>query len=634
MSDDYIVGIAIFSVLSVFVVAIIIGVYISKLRSDSIIQPIVNQGGFLSPCTDIPCNNNFICDGSTFLCKLNKDSPCNNSSECSVGFICSGLCVTGNTGGLNDYCPCNQGYTCTKLPNSLSVCKGSGGTNCNSNNDCFSGFCKNNTCTFGFPNSYPCDFNAQCSENNCSNGYCQPPNIITGNLGAACAGDCVGFTGALCTVNSSVCQCKDGIGSPGVCVTASQGVISPCSNINLCSDQLVCYKRDGSKCSGSTGCLCTFTYNDPNTVDVNTVCINGMSSKIQQCYNNPGMGCDNGGLCFSNICNGDPVLAVYTFTPTETDRNNFVSSTSTSISVAITGPSLLLNPHKMFATSNGQIDTIYLVDNIQGLLYTEYNPITSQIITPWTILIPHSTPNKVLIDVGYNGTNFLVAFTETSGSVQNDTVYIGSNVNSLTLFNSQSGSGLPGTQYTTGNIPLSINYIDIAPTNNNSCNAVLLSYAGTVYIKQPTQTKYDIGIVQGGPGDQLPMTGLTGPSRYYYSNPSSTCADYNNISLVGPLTSINLDQVVYFSGILANTFAPTDRFQTGLQYKVFDYSISPDSKSMIILSEIYDNNVFVDNTVVVSYNNISTPIPYRLGKTSRSVASNNALYILSISSCT
>ncbi len=658
--DEIIIAIALFIVISVFIIVVIVGWYISQENNNTASSFVITQpGGLLSPCTDTSCVNGLICDGSNFTCKLPPGSVCSDFSDCAVGYICSGLCATGPTGGLNQLCPCSTGYLCTLESSGLTVCKGASGTVCKTNNDCSSNLClSTGVCSSGAPNSFPCSTNSQCASNNCNNGFCQNIRVISGTLGSACAGRCVGFTGASCigTISQPLaCECVNGNGSPGACIAATQGISSVCSEFTPCSNQLVCYNNNGVDCgTGNTGCLCSFTYEDVNT----GTCISGMSSSNNTCFNNIGLGCDSGGLCFNRACGGNSVLAMYRFsTPNISNtRTQFINTTTTTILPAMSGPNGIIQPHKMFAISSGDNDTIYLVDNLQGLLFTVFNPITSSIITPWTILIPHIQNNKTLIDVGYNGTNFIVAFHEQS----NDTVYIGTNTNNLVPFNVQSGSGITGTQYTTSGVPLSINYIDISRANDvTSGNDVLISFNGTIYVKQSSETRYSIGIIKGGPMNNNLMTGLTGPASFYFdngverggtgdavcpadnSNNPVKCPSFYNIAFVGPFTDLGVkyEQVLQFSGNIAGAVEPIDRFnKTSVQYKVYDYSIysllGMQLASIVMLTNVYQNNIFIDNMVAITFGGSTVIIPYKIGNSFRSVATNNAFYVLSIGSCT
>lgn len=677
------IGIAILIVLAIFITAVIIGFIVSN-RSHNTSQISTDTGEFLFPCTTTPCMSSLVCDPTSFLCKFGVGVTCSDFSDCVTGLICSGRCATGATGGLNQLCPCDPGFLCIEQFDGLRVCKGAGGTTCQSPSDCASGDClSNGICATGSPNSFPCTMNIQCASLNCNNGFCQNSGFISGNLGAACAGACVTFQGAGCSGNSLqplACECVLGTGVPGVCVTADQGILSVCSLSRVCSDQLVCFDQQAGICgSGDTGCFCGFPYTDPNIISPGIVCIEGMSTRGSACFNNRGLGCDIGGQCVNSACGGGSVLAIYRFERPDfvVLGNKFVSATTTAL-LGITGPSGAIKPYKMFGTSSGFVDTIYLVDHLQGFWSFQYNTLNLTVVQPWTQLIPltttttigNVTSSRTLLDVGYNGSNFLVAFDETvSGGVtgRNDTVYMGPNPTSLTPFNFQSGSGITGTQYDVNGIPLSIDYIDISPPNDVSTgNDALISFNGTISLKPSAQPRYSIGIIQGGPRNGQPMVGTTGRAQFYFDiieNANGTgpkvcplvgesndnpiqCPSIDNVAFVAPFVGFGggaFDQVLQFSGNIAGVAEPTDRFSetstSEVQYHVFDYSIFSPSPtgmvqaSVIMLTSAFLQGAFIDNIVNTSQGGNTTPLPYRISTTSRSVATNNAFYVLSIGSC-
>lgn len=686
-SDDdnsgVIVGIIIILLISVFLIIVLIALGLSDQTTNTPTPVPVQSGTFLSACTTTACNDPLICDGNTFVCKLPAGTPCSDGSDCVTGLICSGICATGATGGLNQLCPCSPGYLCTPQTTPLTICKGAGGTPCRTGADCASDLCQSNGfCAAGAPNAFPCTIHSECASNNCSDGFCQNIGVVSGSLGAACAGLCVGFTGATCistAKNPITCECLGGIGEPGTCVTATQGILSTCSIFSFCAEDLICFNNTGTNCTGgNTGCICAFPYDDPNTLATGSNCIDGMSPIAGRCFNNNGLGCDRGGLCANAACGGNSVLAIYQFSTSGTGNigTNYVGATNTSILVASTGPTGIIQPHKMIAITSGNTDVIYLVDKIAGLFVMVYDPITMNVLAPWELLIPHNsittigniTSNKTLIDVGINEEFFIVAFDEiVTGGItgRNDTVYIGPNTATLTPFNFQPGSGITGTQYDINNNPLSIDYIDISPPNDISPgNDVLISSDGTIYVKPSTQSRYSVGVIQGGPLNQGQMIGTTGPARFYYdilvntgvsgmtvcpenstdistSNPIE-CPSYYNISFIAPFRTFGTgtyNQVLQFSGNIASISMPIDRFDD-IQYEVFDYDIfSPPMIGMsqgntIMLSNAYNGDQFIDTIVAISFGGNTTLIPYRVSDTSRVAATGHAYYVLSIGSCT
>ena len=686
-----IIGIIIFVIIFALLVIVFIALGISDPVTETGVTVEVETGTFLSLCTTTPCNNGLVCDGTNFTCRLPAGVPCSSYTDCVTGLICSGLCATGGVGSLNELCPCEDGYQCTEEITGLNVCKGLGGMECDIGTDCVSTICDNGVCAAGAPNSFPCTMDSTCASGNCSSGFCQEQGVTTGVVGAACAAPCVSFgtAGAGCNSteeNPLVCQCYE-TNAPGFCATASQGILSSCSPFSACSTNLVCYNDSAGECtSAGSSCICTFPYDNPNSQAPGPSCITGMVPGSQEeCFNDTGLGCDIGGMCSTDQCGGGSVMASYNFSISgDTNlKTNFPGALNTSIVPVFSGPSGTIQPYKLFATSSGSTDTIYLVDSVKGLLSVQYDTESGE-VSPWVTNLPLSvtttdgttTTTKLLIDASYNGTTFIVAYNETvvttGSTLQNDTVYTGSALDNLTPFNPQTGSGITGTQYTSDGTPLSIDYIDMSPSNNVSPGGdTLISSNGTIYVKQALQATYNISAVVGGPMNGLQMTGLTGPARFYFDvtqnsqgtgsavcpaqgpNNPVTCSSFQNISFVGPFfvslgtgaTPLSLDQVLQFSGNIAGIALPIDRFGD-VQYRVFDYSIySPTTAditgttgmlggSIITLSNAYNNGVFVNTVVSTTFSGITTLLPYRISTSSRSVTTANAFYVLSVGSCT
>jgi hypothetical protein len=729
------IGVVIIILLLLFLGVIAIAILYTDRTDGGVPQVQVESGSFLAPCTTTSCQSNFICDGNTFTCKLKEGELCLEASDCATALICSGRCATGATGGLNDFCPCNPGYRCepdTCNPGSgYNLCKGIGGTECGADCDCVSGIClPDGTCATGAPNAYPCVNNDACSSGNCSLGFCQPVGITTGVLGAACAtadafqvpfcgltGLSTDNPGASCfstTGNVLTCNCDVGDDVSGVCVGANQGILSSCDlPASGCTDELICLNATGAaiglECTGGTGaCICVFPYDDPNNPSPGIVCIGGMTSGSNGCYNNNNLGCSTGEMCVSGNCNGASVMAVYTF-DTFTNPQLYPGALSTTIERAFPGPTGTISPYKMFGSSTGTTDTIYLVDSIQGFLTINYD-INMQVTPNWSQLIPHTITGtdgtinftRTLIDVGYNGVTFIVAFDETitgSATGNNTTVYTWDpQTNIFTPYNFIAGSGITGTQYTTNNQPITINYIDISPFNQGLTGSstpnnvpdtggdVLLvgtipnSSTLTVYVKTaPVGQRYAQGIIRGADGNGLPMTAVGGLTRFYYddeqitgstgnpvcpencstsggrncpSNPIN-CPSFYNIALIKSYQFIGpngrrgpvFPNVLQFSGNVAGIALPIDQFGK-VNYQVYDFSIfSPvvaglsgttgmNGSAIIMLAHEYSGSQLIRDVVSISFAGVTTILPYRIDNQSRSVATANGYYILSPQSCT
>ena len=642
-----IIGIIIFTILFLFFAVIIIAIARSDKSSNNA-SVITEVGGFLAPCTAVPCNGEFVCDGATFTCKSGTGAPCTDATDCISGLLCSGICDAGPTGIFDALCPCNphdpdNPYTnliCTSFgPNTKSVCKGAPGYACTADTDCASGYCNilfepPGTCAAGLPFGYPCTSASQCAQapdSVCSNGFCQLPQFVTGQVGAACSNPlCVSWVGAPCIspAGNNACDCLNGYGVPGTCVASTQGIYAPCSPTNGCIQDLLCITQRGFSCGPSDNtCFCNFPYFNPNASPEN-VCIVGMTALAAQCYNNDGLGCFNGGDCASETCGGASVLAAYVF-GTEQIGNigtTFLGATNTEIIPVSVGPStsgvaLPLSPYKMFAYTSQGIDNVYLVDHMQGFWLLSYNPIQGMIIAPWTQLLPLTaitttgsgnsrvTTKQTVIDVAFNGTTWLVAYqqsvTSVTGTVSSNTLYSGPNLLLLTPYNVT--SGVPGTQFTSNGTPLTIQYIDISRANDVSNGGdVLIVNNGTIYVKAASATLYNIGVITGGNRDGQLMTGMTGLARFYYDieeNPNGTppascpgvdnspiqCSSFNNIAFIGSYSGVI--NVLQFSGNMAGFITPTDRIGT-IQYQVFDFAIPYTPGGMVNTAIITLSNAY------------------------------------------
>jgi len=600
--------------------------------------PAVIEGNFLASCISVPCQNQYTCDGITYQCKLQDGEFCTNGASCSNGSFCSGRCVPeySSIGGLNDYCPCDNLYTCILQTDGYRTCKGGGGAPCTNNLDCAGASCNADTglCRSGRGVSLPCLLNTDCLSLNCNDGFCQNGQT-TGQLGSACASPCVPYTGSVCAGGLS-CLCNNGEFTPGTCVAATQGLLDICTSSLLCSGDLSCYGNSGGLCSGTGTCSCIFNNPNPNVPE--GFCISDMTLVGDECLNNSNLGCDTGGLC-TTTCGGASVVTAYSFSRGDVNlRNNFPTATITTVSRAFPGPGVI-TPYKMFTTSNGDIDTIYLVDHNLGLWSIQYDAITATVVSPWIELIPYSMTignrTLTLIDAGYNGVYMIVAFSETVGTVTADTVYTFGD-GELTPFNVT--TGLPGTQYfeTTA---LSIDYIDISPSNpNSSGDDVLIGTAGAVYRKLSSSSTYIRATVVGGPNNGVPITYVAGPPRFYFDINGSSA---NNISFVGTITPVDvstLPQALQFSGSVAGFAAPVDPAGVTL-FGVYDYDIhSPDIGGMahsgtIMLCRILNGAETGNNVVALSYGGSVAFVPQQVGTSSKSAATASTYYVISTGSC-
>jgi hypothetical protein len=237
----------------------------------------------------------------------------------------------------------------------------------------------------------------------------------------------------------------------------------------------------------------------------------------------------------------------------------------------------------------------------------------------------------------------------------------------FTAFNPQSGIGFTGTQYSTSGTPLEVEYISISfPNDISAGNDVMIADSGTNFIKPRSSSSYNIGIVKGGSMNSTLMTGVTGPSSFYYDqieNPSGSgppicpenntdspiqCSSVDNIAFSARFVNksgdpLTFDQILQFSGNIAGIVLPMDPYYK-LDYRVFDFSIFSNSNSVFgitgmqsssisMLTEVYDNGVFLEYAVSLSDGGISTFFPLKFTTPAKCLTTRNSFYILNISSC-
>jgi hypothetical protein len=744
-----ILGILIFVIISIFIVIIIVSWY--NTNDDPITVVNTKNGVFLYTCNEYACNDGYICDSNYLICKKDAGSNCNNYLECANDLFCSGICVTGPTGSLNNYCPCIPGETtCVNVDKTTNkkLCRLNAGKPCNKDNDCASNNCSNDNlpgvkgvCLPGFSNSAPCILNTDCESSYCDKssgtGFCQNTGTISFTIGSACQGNCYeGIQGSDCNLPLT-CECGEISGTPGICKNINLGISVNCSNLLICADELVCINATGSSSTctgdfinnGSTGssiyddsCSCIFNYFDPNT-PIKNICINGMTAYNNTCYNSQNLGCNNNmdqtnDMCY-NSCNINiPVLSTYNFSNKLSESNiypgvNFINSSDTSInaipinkiSLPITTP---FSPIAIFSTSNKNIDTIFLVDKNNGLLYL-VNDINNKNKKTW-VQIPTNTSNRNLKYLAFNGIFWLLLFNETTSANEIYTSLYWTksqnqnnipDITNMQYFQAQTPDNSPSEQYPgqiiygLTNIAYNGDYIDIAPLNSFSdkkastdiyYNNLIISVKNSNYNNPyyydisknttnfllyqninsyndlPIKYYYDQNIIiTGNTGlpDQIcqyntkllcddPYTGTTG---------GNNCQSYNNIEFIQNYT-INTESFypLTFNGNFAGNNYPIINNAQTIYYNVFDYSIySPgvtglytftkdtnicnlgiDNSNIIMLCESYSNTNppnKLDNVVVLVNKQTTAILPYKIDKSFKCSASNNAFYIISPGSC-
>jgi len=704
VTPEILIGITVFAMFSILAIVTIIVWNKNTIPNANDGMPIFSPG-FLTSCLGTGCSTGLECDFTTFLCKYTPGTPCFASFECANEYFCSGVCVSGEIGGLNQYCPCDDGYICDLQKGGDMVCKGASGTTCGTGLDCFSEICNisqgqtTGTCAGGFPLSYPCISDSQCESLNCSENYCQPIGIITGTIGSSCAGDCVGWIGSSCSATGSACICSED-NEPGICMEYDIGFLAPCvPDYGVCADIFSCYNPTGGTdlyCyPGDTGCICSFYTASPSYGP--TACIGGMTALSFQpplcpdsgmpclypCVNDIGRGCNSGGLFVcSTACNGLPVLTTFKF---DSSTGLFINATSMSVNPIANLPTRSVNSTKMFSSSTGTVDTIYLVDLNLGLLSMQYDTASSTVISNWTTLIPITQTISGLTftfkDAAYNGTIFIVVY-HTSNNF--DVLYSGTSLNHLTPYNVNTAGGFngpPGTQYSVSRGAIPIMTIDISKPNdagnvqgNLGPNVIIISpINGSTNVN--LYSILNLGVAAWVPAVPLPFSASLGggnninvvnskPSFYYdiTEYPSGTgytgsicpntatntttpikCPPIFNFAYIGPFTNSvsgeNYPNILQFSGNITGVVVPVD--QNGINtYSPISYSIySPENIGMqkasiaIISSVTSTESQVYPYTLTFTYAGITFQHPYFVNEKSIPLATANAFYVLDPSSC-
>lgn len=591
MSPILILSVVIFIIIVIVVILVIIYFTPSPTITD-------NTGTFLAPClSNNSCLNGLICDPTSNLCKLIDGTICTQGSDCLSTSFCSGRCTTGQTGGINDFCPCDVGNICINNKNTgYNTCKGGVNVSCTSNSDCASGFCSvqgepvvpcdgtSCVCTAGLPLAAVCVNNSDCESQNCSNGFCQPKHIISGTVGSYCTNNvCPGYTGSQCN-NGLECLCPLDNG-PGVCSTSQNGLLSPCTTTNPCPSPMVC--------EGIQGCQYSNTQSN--------VCVNGMTSNVTivgDCYNNNQIGCISNTDCFTSNCSGNGALTVYLFDNTVT--NNFPLTQNIEL-LNVSTYSSTFNCKKIFALSNSFIDTIYYVDLNIGLLALQYNTNTKTVVFDWSILIPYSNPgigNLVDAIVDQNSNIYVVI----NNGLQ-DVVYTFDGV-SFNLFNG-------GIQLDTLGNPISIQYIDISLNND----ILLAGISGGIYIKSSSDIKYTLQTVNYTAGNP----------RFY--NGSSALSTENFVYING--TGTDGAGLVIFNG---------EQVNPNLATGVINFNINPTATATtVVVSTLQNSSSITEGSQNYGAQNnvLYTNLPGRFSSvnTGLSLVTNYGYYVLTPSSC-
>jgi hypothetical protein len=434
-----------------------------------------------------------------------------------------------------------------------------------------------------------------------------------------------------------------------------------------------------------------------------------------------------------SLCdNNTPVLATYKFSNKFSESNinpgvNFINSIDTSINAIpinpITTPiTTPFSPITLFSTSNKTIDTIFLVDKNNGLLYLVNNNDKNN--KTWNQILPLTTQNstgqnRTLKYVAFNGIFWILLFDETSSPPANDiytsvywttsTSQNGTNIPNISamkyfqLAPTEYNPLYPGRQYyktvpSANATAYNGYYIDIAPlnyfsdldanTNIYSNNLIFSAYleSGKYFIpfSYNKQISPNYFIYPSTPLALKVKNNL--PFKYYYgqdinitenSGTTGQKCDFNTIevcindtNLLDGSTGNNCDSYlnfifgsnstdssipITFSGNFVNNYYPIIGNGNSIYYNVFDYSLySPgatglytyskdtnicdlgnDNSNIIMLCESYSKKPeeSLGNVVVVVNKQTITTLPYKIDKSFKCAASDNAFYIISSGSC-
>ena len=616
--------------------------YNSAVTLTSLSSPV----GFLYRCSNFTCDTGLSCDSVYGVCKYNNGTPCTQGSQCLNGGVCSGVCVPGPPASVtlqpDDPCPCPENMVCSnKMAGSTELsCKLQSGASCTSNGQCFSGNClANGTCASGRPDGSACTADNQCLENlsHCSNGFCQPDVIETGQVGAACNSPNVPgcSTGLSCILG--MCQFpQSALGESCLFTSSGSGCAEPLSchsaaNENVCTADA----SSGCSCQNSFEPTTGFSRPNPNGCSPGGNCIQNYTCNNNNCLAGLAQPCVISANCTSANCmtGGAIFQAVFEYfdsisgtNQTTTDPTLILGSFNVNWQRISSGYQPL-NASKLTVTSD---QIFYCVPGDQGnsngtglikldgtnAISGYFSQVNAGVIDQFLFIDAVVwTQNAAIVA--------LVAFTQirTNGSsvTQNDVLYFASGT-SLVPFNVTSGAGLDGTQYT-GSTPLSIAQID----RSDNGDILILDRSSVVYTKTATGTLYS----------KAGLSGVSSP-KFYSNGPTGTVNPLiNNISYVGtyiqPGTNYNLGKIVQFTGQIQGALFPV-YITSGItpdQYNVVDQAPS-DGSSLILVAQNQANGRY---NVFVAPNGSLQPLPGWVGAESRVAASLNSFYLYSSSVC-
>jgi hypothetical protein len=611
MVASIIVGLIILVVVVLFLLVVLWGWWSSR----SVAVQAQREGLIPTPglemtlCNDGQCQNGLECDPFTGYCKIPVGGGCRVASDCVAPAHCSGVCVIGETGGLNQYCPCNSGYTCvTGRGAGPNLCKGSGGAPCSDNADCASLACVSGLCRSGQALGTPCSNSSACNPENtpggpaCSGGYCQLSGVTTGGVGAVC-------DPAPCDIGLVCSRDPNNETGGGICASSSSGLLQVCSITTLCPGGQVCLNSEAELCEkGNTDCVCRVSYPDPNQ-STEGVCPTGMVLFGLRCFNGEGLGCESDNMCSPGLrCAGGSTLTKYGF-----------------LSLNVQGSrSLAITPVNVTSTADLAIKKLFTLGEViyascsadgecgavgeTGLW--DYGDTPG--VRVWRRVLAGQLTRQgrtlTFIDASVGPTpTITVLFSESDGIQTFPTLY-SYNLIDFSLTPLIAGIGpWPGIPYYN--------------------NAVILAH----FVERQINDGIYITAVDGNgyvgtlSGFSIQISGVRGPMRPWFRN--SNNFGYTWVSSDDGMVHIS-DTPISF---------PTDPLGL-VTYEVVDYDVAPsvqDDDYAIALCRAYIGSSFIGYQIVIVSASTVTALPYQVAGCSRVTISQqtSSYYVASQSSC-
>lgn len=270
-------------------------------------------------CSDVlGCSPGLQCYNGRCLAPIGN--KCNTLYDCvSTAKACNGVCVSTNDAGeLGSRCPqnsigyCNANYDCLQATSTTYKCLiPDNEYGCKISDDCsFNYRCISNKCVPSKNPGEACTSNAECGgEDRCNGGYCEPPSIQPGNLGAYCYGTGRENETALCGNNltCNISQDFSPVNYVGYCVNSSS--ISPIGgrcNINLgcispgfCSNGICVMPSDTNNCGVGTSGFCIPGYQCDSLPNGGGICVGEENSS-----------CSYNAQCVTNQCSNNIVYSI------------------------------------------------------------------------------------------------------------------------------------------------------------------------------------------------------------------------------------------------------------------------------------------------------------------------------------